>query len=150
MTRRFLSAACVAVLLSTGAPALADDNGAAKTARAMLERAVAAVKTDEVKALADFSRGGDGFRDHDLYVFCARTNGMVDAHIDPVQLGRNIKDLYDVHGVAFGQEIMAVAREGRIEEVSYMWPKPASRTPAQKVTFVTKVVDQVCGVGFYK
>jgi signal transduction histidine kinase len=108
------------------------------------------VKADEPKALADFKVGAGGFRDHDLYVFCARIDGTVDAHIDPVQIGRNIKDLYDIGGVAFGQEMMAVARDGEIKAISYMWPEPSSHTPANKVSFFTRVADQVCGVGYYK
>jgi hypothetical protein len=142
-------AAGAAVLLLAGGPASAD-NGSANDAKAMLQRAVAAVKVDEANALGAFSRGDPGFKERDLYVFCARADGRVDAHIDPQQIGRNIKDLYDIDGVAFGQEMMAVAKEGDIKAVSYMWPKPGSRTPAQKVTFVTRVADQVCGVGYYK
>ena len=144
------SAARAIVLLLAAGPVLAEGNASAQDARAMLERAVAAVKTDEPKALATFSSGGGGFRDRDLYVFCARSDGKVDAHIDPAQINRNIKDLYDVDGVAFGQEMMAVAQNGDIKAVSYMWPRPGSREPAQKVTFVTRVADQVCGVGYYK
>jgi len=116
----------------------------------MLERAVAAVRTDEAKALAEFSSGEGGFRDRDLYVFCARRNGRVDAHIDRTQIGRKLQDLYDLDGVAFGQEMMAVAREGEFKGVSYMWPKPGSREPTQKISFVTRVADQICGVGYYK
>jgi signal transduction histidine kinase len=138
-----------ALLLVCGV-ALADGAGSAKQAEALLARAVAAIKTDEQKALAAFSAGTAGFKEQDLYVFCARADGKVDAHIDPAQLGRNIKDQYDVDGVAFGQEMMAVAEEGKIKGVSYMWPKPGSHTPAEKVSFVTKVADQVCGVGYYK
>jgi signal transduction histidine kinase len=142
--------AAVAALLLSAAPARAQDKGTAKDAIAMLERAVAAVKADEAKALAAFSRGDAGFKDRDLYVFCARTDGRVDAHLDAKQIGRNIKDLYDVDGVAFGQEIMAVAKPGNFDAVSYMWPRPDSHSPAAKVTFVTRVADQVCGVGYYK
>ena len=75
---------------------------------------------------------------------------MVDAHIDPAQIGRNIKDLYDIDGVAFGQEMMAVAQPNEIKAISYMWPEPSSHVPVNKVTFFTKVTDQVCGVGYYK
>jgi len=127
-----------------------DNKGSAAAARAMLERAIAAVTADEPKALADFKTGARGFRDHDLYVFCARLDGKVDAHIDPAQIGRDIKDQYDIDGVAFGQEMMAIARPGEIKAISYMWPEPASRVPVAKVTFFTKVADQVCGVGYYK
>jgi hypothetical protein len=143
-------AACAMVPLLAAVPVLAEDNGSAADAKAMLEKAVAAVKLDEAKALAEFSQGGGGFRNRDLYVFCARSDGKVDAHIDPTQIGRNLKDLYDIDGVAFGQEMMAVAQEGDIRGVSYMWPKPGTRVPAPKVSFVTRVADQVCGVGYYK
>lgn len=129
---------------------MAEGRASATDARAMLERAVVAVKANEAAALAAFNRGGEGFRDRDLYVFCARRDGKVDAHIDPTQIGRNIKDLYDVDGVAFGQEMMAVAAPGEITGVSYMWPEPGSHTPAEKVSFVTRVADQMCGVGYYK
>jgi signal transduction histidine kinase len=148
--RDFAGAAIIAGVLLTGGSAWAEDKGSAQSARAMLERAVAAIKVDEPKALADFKTGAGGFRDHDLYVFCARRDGKVDAHIDPAQIGRNIKDLYDIDGVAFGQEMMAIARENEIKAISYMWPEPDSHVPVNKVTFFTRVSDQVCGVGYYK
>jgi hypothetical protein len=41
--------------------------------------------------------------------------------------------------------------EGQMTEVSYMFPKPgADKTPVPKVTFVTRVGDLGCGVGYYK
>ena len=150
LSRGIASAAFVAVLLLAGGPAVAQGKASADDARAMLQRAVAAVKANEAEALASFSRGGSGFKDRDLYVFCARTDGRVDAHIDPVQIGRNIKDLYDVDGVAFGQEMLAIAADGQIQAVSYMWPEPGSHVPTAKVSFVTRVADQMCGVGYYK
>lgn len=143
-------AAGLVLLLAAGSVARAQDRASAADAKAMLERAVAAVKANEPAALAAFSHGAAGFRDRDLYVFCARTDGKVDAHIDPAQLGRNIKDQYDVDGVAFGQEMMAIATVGEIKAVSYMWPEPGSHVPMQKVSFVTRVADQMCGVGYYK
>ncbi len=151
ISRAFVPASCLAVLVSLGGSALAQQGHAsAADAKAMLERAVAAVKANEPTALAAFSKGTDGFKDRDLYVFCARRDGKVDAHIDPAQIGRNIKDLYDIDGVAFGQEMMAVAAEGKIIEVSYMWPEPGSHVPTAKISFVTRVDDQMCGVGYYK
>ena len=56
----------------------------------------------------------------------------------------------DKNGKAFGKEIYKVAEEGKIEEVTYMWPKPGGPQPVQKVSYVSKVGDQVCGVGYYK
>jgi hypothetical protein len=37
-----------------------------------------------------------------------------------------------------------------ITEVSYMFPRPGSDTPVPKVSFVTRVGDEGCGVGYYK
>jgi hypothetical protein len=67
--RGILSAACVAILLLAGRQAAAEGKASAADAKAMLERAAAAIKADKAKALAAFNHGGDGFRDRDLYVF---------------------------------------------------------------------------------
>ncbi len=151
ISHAFVSVSCVAALVSLDGSAQAQQGHAsAADAKAMLERAVAAVKANETTALAAFNHGVDGFKDRDLYVFCARRDGKVDAHIDPAQIGRNIKDLYDIDGVAFGQEMMAIAEAGKIVEVSYMWPEPGSHVPTAKISFVTRVADQMCGVGYYK
>jgi hypothetical protein len=45
---------------------------------------------------------------------------------------------------------MRVATEGKFNQVSYFWPRPGETKPVQKVSFVTKVADQVCAVGYYK
>ena len=51
----------------------------------------------------------------------------------------------------YGADLYAAAKEGQITEVSYMFPKPgADSTPVAKVSFVTKVGDLGCGVGYYK
>lgn len=150
MRKITVSTGCVLAALLAFAPARADTTGSAAEARTMLERAVAAVKADEAKALAAFSHGDPPFKDRDLYIFCARNDGRVDAHVDPTQIGKNIKDSYDVDGVAFGQEMMAVAPTGGMAAVSYMWPKPGTHTASPKVSFVTRVADQMCGVGYHK
>jgi signal transduction histidine kinase len=147
--RLMLVAGGLAGLLGT-APVLGAQEGTAEEAKAMLAQAVAAVKTNETVALAAFNSGANGFRDRDLYVFCARRDGTVDAHIDPKQIGRKLQDQYDKVGVAFGLEIMAVAEEGQIRAVAYMWPRPESLTPVHKVTYVTRVAGHVCGVGYYQ
>ena len=47
----------------------------------MLERAAAAVKEDKAKALDMFNNGEGGFKDRDLYVWCANaSDGIVTAH----------------------------------------------------------------------
>jgi hypothetical protein len=55
----------------------------------------------------------------------------------------------DKNGKAFGQEMLKVA-EGKIKEVTCMWPNPGETDPVQKVSYVTRIGDQICGVGYYK
>lgn len=124
------------------------DYGTAAEARAMLEKAVAEIEKEQAAALAKFNKGEGGFRDRDLYVFCAGPDGITTAH--PRKVGNNLKKLKDMNGKPFGAEMYQVAEEGKIKEVSYVWPRPSGTEPVEKVSYVTKVGDQVCGVGYYR
>ncbi|BBF91863.1 cache domain-containing protein [Blastochloris tepida] len=143
---RLALAAAFALALSV--PAYAADFGTAAEAKAMLEKAVTALKADKAKALAEFAKGEGGFKDRDLYPFCGGPDGNFTAH--PTLTGKSLKDLKDKTGKALGEQIYAVAAEGKISEVDYMWPRPGTTDPVQKVSFVTKVGDQTCAVGYYK
>jgi hypothetical protein len=46
--------------------------------------------------------------------------------------------------------MMKVATQDKVGQVSYMCPWPGDTAPVQKVSFVTKVGDQFCGVGYYQ
>jgi len=122
--------------------------GTSAEAKAMLEKAVGEMKKDPVAAIDKFNKGDAGFRDRDLYVFCATPDGTTTAH--PSMVGRNLKELKDKKGKPFGAEIFQVAQEGKLKEVAYMWPRPGGDMPVEKVSYVTRVSGQVCGVGFYK
>lgn len=145
--KRLLATACAALLFSAGF-ATAAEFGTADEARAMLSRAAAAIKTDKSAALSQFTTGENGFRDRDLYPFCGGADGNFTAH--PTLVGKSLKDLKDKTGKPLGEEIYGSAKEGQITEVSYMWPRPGSTDPVSKVSFVTRVGDQVCAVGYYQ
>jgi signal transduction histidine kinase len=131
------------------AAAWAADFGTPAEAKAMLEKAVAAVKANKANALAQFQKGEGGFKDRDLYPYCGGADGMVTAH--PTLLGKSMKDLKDKEGKPIGEEMYKNAQEGKISEVSYMWVRPGTTEPlVQKVTYYTKVGDQICAVGYYK
>lgn len=137
------------ILISATTSVGAVDFGTADEAKALLERAVAAVKEDKAKAIDMFNKGQDGFRDRDLYVFCANaSDGTLTAH--PTIKGEHLQDIKGKKGYPLGREIMENAAEGTIKEVTYWWPRAGSDTPLEKTTFYTKVADQACGVGYYK
>lgn len=149
MFRQTLSALALTGLVAGAAVAQKAEFGTAAEAKAMLEKAVAAVKADKAKALAAFNAGTDGFKDRDLYPFCANaSDGIFTAH--PKLAGKSLKELKDKDNKALGEAILASAKEGAISEVDYKWPRPGSEEPVQKVSYVTKVGDQVCAVGYYK
>jgi hypothetical protein len=147
--RKFITAV---VLLTGIASALAQPTyGTAAQARAMLERAIVALKADPKAAIAHFNQAGGGFRDRDLYVVCfdAET-GRIQAHVDPARLGEDIRLNKQADGKPFGQAIFDAAKEGRIATVDYLFAKPGSTTPTAKQSFVTRVGGTGCLVGYYK
>jgi hypothetical protein len=140
---RNLAVVGTVLFLATVGSAEAGQYATADEAKAMLDRAVAAVKKDEAKALDMFNRGEDGFKDRDLYVLCANSSdGIITAH--PTHKGGQLKNF------PLGQQVMRTASEGKVSEVTYLWPRPGSIKPLEKHTFYTKVGDQICGVGYYK
>src|SRR3977135_1011944 len=109
----FRLAPSVAVsLLFVAATAQAGQYGTTKEAKAMLQRAVAAVKADKAKALDMFNKGEGGFKDRDLYVFCANAlDGVITAH--PTHKGEQLADIKGKKGFPLGQEMMKNATEGK-------------------------------------
>jgi len=154
MLRKFAMGALASVAVALAGAALAQAKfGTAEEAKAMLEKAVAAVKADKAKAIDMFIKGEGGFLDRDLYPFCGNiSDGKVLATQAKTLIGTDARTLKDKAGKAFGQEIYDAGQkpEGTISEVSYMFPRPGETEPVQKVSYVTKAGDVYCGVGFYK
>jgi signal transduction histidine kinase len=126
----------------------AADHGTPAEAKAMLEKVVAGIKKDKAKTLEEINKGEAGFKDRDLYPFCGGPDGKFTAH--PKLVGQSLKDLKDKAGKPLGEEIYKAAQEGKISEVTYMWPRPGEEKPTEKVAYVTKIGDEVCAVGYYK
>jgi hypothetical protein len=157
MIRKFMIAAASATVLALSPTNFAQQPsqyGKGDEARAMLDKAVATAKADQAVALAMFIKGEGGFRDRDLYPFCFRNgDGKAIASPPAVPAGTDVRTLKDQTGNAYGLELYAAAQkpEGQITEVSYMFPRPgADAKPVPKVSFVTRVGELGCGVGYYK
>jgi hypothetical protein len=159
MVRKLMIVAVPAVAIALSPAASAHQTGGtAEEARAMLIKALAAVKADEAKALEMFNKGEGGFRDRDLYVFCANaSDGTIVATGNPnlkEALGTDMRAAQNSTGEPFGAEMYAAIQkpEGQITELSFMSPKPGpDDTLAVKVVFVARADEQLgCGVGYYK
>jgi signal transduction histidine kinase len=124
--------------------------GSAAEARAMLDKVLVAVKADKGKAIDLFNKGESGFKDRDLQPFCFEADtGRLVAATSATLLGKDIRSLKDKSGKEFGKELFASAVEGRVSEVSYLFPRPGTDDPVPKVSFVTGVGGLGCGVGYH-
>jgi hypothetical protein len=160
MVRTFIIAAASAAVLTFPATAFAQQPsqyGNAVEAKAMLLKAVAAVKADKTKALDMFNKGEGGFLDRDLYPFCSNLsdgkNVAINNNNAKQLLGVDARTLKDPTGKEFGKQLYAAGQkpEGQITEVSYMFVRPGPDTkPVAKVSFVANAGDIYCGVGYYK
>ncbi len=148
MLRKKLAMLSAAAFLGFAGGALAAEYGTPAEAKAMLDKAAAAVKADKAKALVMFTKGEGGFKDRDLYPYCGGPDGNFTAH--PTLVGQSLKALKDKAGKPLGEEVYAAAKEGTISEVTYMWPRPGQTDPVVKVAYVTRIGDQVCAVGYSK
>src|SRR3974377_1744671 len=98
------------------------DFGTAEEAKAMLDKAIATVKKDKAKALDMFNKGEGGFKDRDLYVWCANASDGIITAQPYMNKGKLLRDMKGKHGAPVGETIMANATEGTIKETTYWWP----------------------------
>jgi cytochrome c len=144
--------AAATLLATTATFAMGADRGSKEEAKALLERAiihVSAVGKD--KAFADFSRRDGGFVDRDLYVFCSDMKGNNVAHgSNPALVGENLMNLQDADGVHVISDMIHVIQTSGEGWVDYKWPNALTRKIEPKSSFVRKVADDWCGVGYYK
>ena len=142
-----------AVLWSNGALA-GEPLGTAEQARAMLDRAVVALKADQGKALAAFNDPHNKeFRDRDLFVYCFDTgDGKFTAYELSGLIGADIRQ-FKLYNEPMGQrsyDVVHAAPEGAVVTVDYQMPKPGETKPSAKEALETRVGDQACGVSYFK
>src|SRR6202453_2735282 len=152
-TSSMIAAVSAAVLMFSPTAFAQQTGGTADEAKAMLMKAIAAVKADKTKALDLFNKGEGGFLDRDLYVFCSNVGDGINVAIGNPNakqlLGKDARTLKDAAGKPFGEELYAAMQkpDGEISEVSYVFPRPgADKTPVPKVSLVTRIGDSAGGV----
>jgi hypothetical protein len=130
----------------------AGQSGSAVEAKAMLERAAVALKANEATALKEFNDKYDKrFHDRDLYVFCnSLSDGKMTAHPNSALIG---KDSHSISGDVLMKKIddkLQDIPEGTVGTIDYSYPRPGTIEPVPKESFITRVGNQGCGVGYYK
>ena len=155
MIRGLCASALLASALLTSVAVLgAEQFATAEEARAMLDRAVAALKANEDAALKAFNdEKNKNFRDRDLFVFCfSLPDGNFTAYQSPLMVGSDVREL-KLEKDPIGQrayDVVASAGEGDFVSIDYSFPKPGSKQPATKQSLETQIGKQACGVSYFK
>jgi hypothetical protein len=138
-------------LIGSTLSGLAQQFGTAVEARAMLDRAVAELKSNEAAVLAKFNdKENKQFRDRDLYVFCFNvSDGKFTVHPNPTIMGTDVRAL-KVKDDPLGQRLFDQVKEGTVTTVDYNFPKPGTTEPVPKESYIIRIGGQGCGVGYYK
>ena len=139
-------------LILTANLASAEQFGTADEALAMLDRAIAALKSDEATALRAFSdTNNKQFHDRDLYVSCFNaSNGQFTAFPSPGMIGIDVRT-FKLGDDPIGQRAFDAIQgtpEGTTATMDYNFPK--SGKPALKQSLETRIGNQGCGVAYYK
>ncbi|HOD36795.1 MAG TPA: cache domain-containing protein [Syntrophales bacterium] len=143
------------LFLSTGVVyAAAGDIGSAKEAKAMVQKAVAYLKTNGPEAaFPAFSDPKGEFLDRDLYIWVADANADMTcvAHGASAQLvGRTLLDFKDSDGKPFMREIRELARTSESGSVDYKWFRPGTGKIEQKSVYFETVGHYIVACGYYK
>jgi cytochrome c len=156
MSRRsFASAFAALALLWSGASFGAEPFATAGDAKAMLDRAMAALKANEAAALKQFNdEKNKQFRDRDLYVYCFNiADGKFTAFQNDMMIGVDIRELKLPPDDPIGKrayDAVHDAPEGNVVTIEYSFPKPGTKAAAIKQTLEARVGNQACGVTYFK
>jgi hypothetical protein len=155
MSKNFLAGLSTALVLWLTQTSLnAQELGTAEAAKAMLDRAIAALRANEGNALSEFNDPNNkSFHEQDLNVFCFNTSdGKITAYSSPGLIGIDIRTL-SLRDDPIGQRTYDVAKdlpEAGVASLEYNFPKPGTTEPAPKRSLETRVGNQGCAVAHYK
>ena len=148
----FASALATLSLILSVTLASAQQFGTAEEAKAMLDRAIAALKSDGATALRAIGDAHNKqFHDRDLYVSCFNTSdGKFTAFPSPGMIGIDVRT-FKLGDDPIGQRAFDAIQstpEGTLATMDYNFPK--SGKPALKQSLATRIGNQGCGVAYYK
>jgi hypothetical protein len=154
MSKSLFVRIAASMLLWTVSSVSAQQLGTAEQARAMLDRAISALKSNEATALSEFNDPNNKqFHERDLYVFCYdMSDGKITAYESPALLNIDVRTLA-LKDDPIGQRTYEAAQnapEESIVTIEYKLPKPGTTEPAPKQTVEMRIGHQSCGVTYYK
>lgn len=151
---RFFRTAALALLALLTSVVFADERGSIAEAQALLDKALAHVKTvGHEKAFADFTEKDGKWQNKDLYVFVIKFDGVTVAHgANKGLLGKSLLELKDPDGKFFIREMVETAKAKGAGSVDYSFTDPQTKKMSSKTSYVARLpgYDGLVGVGVYK
>ena len=153
--KKILATIFATFLLFSAQTGFAADNGTADEAKALVEAAIAKIKSDgKENAFKAFESKNGGFIDRDLYIFVFDMAGLTLSHgTNKGLIGKNLvkMNLKDPDGKKFIDAFIATAKTKGEGWVDYKWVNPTTKKIEQKSSFVKKVDSTMfVGCGIYK
>lgn len=149
-----LTAALVAVFLSTQLVAAASGPEKESAAIAMVDRAVALFESDGMDAMvaATLDQSNTDFFNGEMYVIAFDFDGNCVVHgANPKLVGKNLSAVKDPTGQAIVEVLEAGVTGQEAGWVEYQWTNPTTQKVAAKRTYVRDLGNgHYIGVGFYK
>ncbi|MDQ4421191.1 cache domain-containing protein [Sphingobium sp. DEHP117] len=144
----FVGALALALLCGT---AYAEPHATAADARAMLQSAVAEIKSVGPKAaFAEFNQPNGKFHNGELYVFVFDEKGVYEAYgANPALVGADVSDLTDAQGKPIVRDMIEIAKASGKGNISNIWLNRADNHIERKVSLIELVDGHIVGVGYY-
>ena len=128
---------------------MAQEFGTREEALDLLQRTENLLSVDKNRALELMVSGEGGLHPKDLYPFCLNDQGILVAH--PTTIGGNVMYFQDSTGKYVGQEMIAIAKYGEINEVDFMIARLTTDDEKEykKTQLVKRIAGLICVVGYY-
>lgn len=149
---RLISVALLVAPLVLSGVALAADSASKDEAVAMVNKAVAAIKSEgREKAYVEIDDPKGPFVDRDLYIVVCRMDGLVLAHgADKTRIGINVLHDKDVDGKEFVKERMELAKTKPSFWQNYKFRNPVTKQVEPKQMYCERLNDTVVCGGVYQ
>ena len=142
MKRLFLVFLALLIPVSLAGPAPAQEKATREEAVAKVKEAARLVQDKGVEAALKVLNDPNGpFVWKDTYVFAVdlETEKVVAHPIIPALIGMDVMGVKDIDGKMFHIDFITIGREKGEGWVDYTWPKPGTRTPIRKWTYLYRV-----------
>lgn len=149
--KRFFAVIVAAAFVMTATALWAAENGTPAEAEALVKKAVAEIKANKEKALAEISNPKGKFVDRDLYVFVYDMKGKCVAHgFNQKMIGKDLIEMKDSDGKFYVKERIEIAKTKGKGWQEYKYTNPVSKKIENKSAYIEKVDDLIVGCGVYK